>query len=498
MSLSICLKGFPDNEVGKVVNTLTSKGMRVVRSLDAAQLIVAGADAPRNMFQIAQHRGLPLLSWDEFRKRHLAHSTDDVGEADPIAAALQSEEIRPLVERKPGRLRILDVWFDLPDGRECEGKFRGLVPTQDRFKHICMDQGFAETLRAVCIGASHDLPVAIEGETSSSKTTAVLWLAHLLGQPVIRMNLNSQTDAGELIGRYVPDGGIADLDLSVLLEHAPHFSPASQGMVQAASSAGRSLTRLETLTLVGREGLPMTNWKFQEGWLLKAIQNGFWMLLDEMNLAEPQVLERLNSVLETPRTLVLSEGNGAVFGPNGDIPFHDRFRLFSTSNPAEYAGRSVLSPAFRDRWTVWHQATPAGESDYLAMLRFLAFGEHPVIRCRGGSYQADRCAPVLGHLVQLPDVESLIRSLAMFQAAVVKASGTDGSPPSLGRGRRERYSFTRRTLVTALQHIDRQIAAGAKPQRQLVREALELFYINRLRDAGDRNSLLSLLRAADI
>lgn len=498
MSLSICLKGFPENEASQVVQTLSRQGMRVVRSLDAAQLIVAGPDAPRNLLQIAQHRGLPLLSWDEFRRRHPAPSSDAGDDHDAMAAPLLNEEVHTLIERRPGQLRILDIWFDLPDSHERAAKFAGLIPTHDRFKHICMDQGFAETLRSVCIGARNDLPVAIEGETSSSKTTAVLWLAHLLGQPVIRMNLNSQTDAGELIGRYVPDGGIGDLHLAALLEHAPHFSPASRAVLENASSAGRPLTRLETLALVGREQLPIANWKFQEGWLLKAIRHGFWMLLDEMNLAEPQVLERLNSVLETPRTLVLTEGDGTVFGPNGDVAVHEQFRLFSTSNPAEYAGRSVLSPAFRDRWTVWHQATPAGEAEYLAMLRFLAFGEQPVIRCRGVAYQADRCAPVLGHLVHLPDVESLLRSVAMFQAAVVKASGTDGSSPSLGRSRRERYSFTRRTLLTALQHIDRQMADGAKPQRQLVREAVELFYVNRLRDAGDRNSLLSLLRAADI
>jgi midasin (ATPase involved in ribosome maturation) len=62
---------------------------------------------------------------------------------------------------------------------------------------------------------------------------------------------------------------------------------------------------------------------------------------------------------------------------------HQRFRLFATLNPAEYSGRSVLSPAFRDRWLVWHQAEVATEAEVSQMLRRLVFGEHPVVTVNG-------------------------------------------------------------------------------------------------------------------
>ena len=35
------------------------------------------------------------------------------------------------------------------------------------------------------------------------------------------------------------------------------------------------------------------------------MKNGWWVLLDEVNLAEPQILERINSVLETDPGLAL-------------------------------------------------------------------------------------------------------------------------------------------------------------------------------------------------
>lgn len=240
------------------------------------------------------------------------------------------------------------------------------------------------------------------------------------------------------------------------------------------------------------------NWRIQLGSLPKALQHGLWIVFDEMNLAEPQVLERLNSVLEQPRTLVLSEGDGTLYGTGGDIPIHSQFRLFATLNPAEYAGRNVLSAAFRDRWTIWHQAATAGEADYLAMIRFLATGQHPVVQCNGVFYQAASTTPLLGLLEEMPDWEMTARHLAFFQASVVKAAGSEGCPPSLGRTRRERYSFTRRTLLSTLEYVHRQISAGAEPRRLLLREAIEVFYIKRLRDVADRNAVASLLRAADL
>ena len=39
-------------------------------------------------------------------------------------------------------------------------------------------------------------------------------------------------------------------------------------------------------------------WRWQDGLVVQAMKHGWWVLLDEVNLAEPQILERLNSVLE--------------------------------------------------------------------------------------------------------------------------------------------------------------------------------------------------------
>jgi MoxR-like ATPase len=493
MSYSICLKGFVPAEAARVTSLLNQQGHRVVRTMEVAQLVVTGPDAPREIYQTTQRLGVRLLSWEDFRQRHLssAAATEEAGPVPVVQAAPL-----PFLEDLVDRIRILDqhlqkapIEADTP---------LGLIPDKERFRHICFDQGLADTLHAVAIGARYDLPVALEGETSTTKSTGVLLLAHLLQQPVLRHNLHGQTDSGELVARYVPGNAGDGLDMQTLLALAPRLSPESRALLEQAHEAGRALSAFEIQWLAGREGLPIKQWSLQLGSLVKALEKGLWLMLDELNLGEAPVLERLNSVLEVPRTLVLSEGDGRIYGPGWDRPVHPRFRVFATLNPAEYSGRNVMSPAFRDRFSIWHQPPTPGEADYLAMIRFLVTGHHPVVYCKGVAYQAASTPPLLERLQSLPDWDTLARQLALFQSAVVKAAGSEGGPASLGRTRRERYTFTRRTLLNTLDFIHRQLGEGLPAERRLLRDAIELFYLKRLRDVADRNAMTALLRAADL
>lgn len=90
-----------------------------------------------------------------------------------------------------------------------------------------------------------------------------------------------------------------------------------------------------------------------DGPLVQAMKEGHMILLDEMSLAEDAVLERLNSVLEPARTLVLAE-KGSSSPDDLVIKGHKRFRLFATMNPGGDFGKRELSPALRSRFTeIW-------------------------------------------------------------------------------------------------------------------------------------------------
>ena len=358
-------------------------------------------------------------------------------------------EAMPSLRRSPleitnDSVRILDV--ALPRRAVASAH----VPAADRFGHLCLDASFLATARAVAVAAESGLPCALEGDTAVAKTTAVLWVAHLLRQDAIRLNLNGQSDTGELVGRFVP----------------------------------------------AADGTSGATWRFQEGIVPEAMRHGRWVVLDELNLAEPQVLERLNPVLEYPPTLVLSENGGTRFGTGGDVAVADSFRIFATMNPAEYSGRSVLSPAFRDRFCLWNVLSPPGEGEYRALLDRLVHGVHPEFVLDGVIWKAPDCEPVYPQLAAEHGIDELLEAIASFHCAVAAASGGEGGA-ELGRSRRERYVFTRRTLLAMMSLCATRVARGMHGAEAAV-EALETVYVSRAQPGPDRQAMRTALRTVDI
>lgn len=158
-------------------------------------------------------------------------------------------------------------------------------------------------------------PVLIEGPTSSGKTSAVEYLARRTGHQFIRINNHDHTDIQEYIGSYVSD-------------------PATGKLV------------------------------FKDGLLVHALRCGHWIVLDELNLAPTDVLEALNRLLDDNRELVIPETHEVVRP-------HPHFMLFATQNPPGlYAGRKVLSRAFRNRFLEVHfQDVPQGELESILCQR---------------------------------------------------------------------------------------------------------------------------------
>lgn len=75
------------------------------------------------------------------------------------------------------------------------------------------------------------------------------------------------------------------------------------------------------------------------GVLIDAMRKGYWIILDELNLAPTDVLEALNRLLDDNRELFIAETQEVVKA-------HPRFMLFATQNPPGlYGGRKVpLAP----------------------------------------------------------------------------------------------------------------------------------------------------------
>ena len=142
-------------------------------------------------------------------------------------------------------------------------------------------------------------PILIEGPTSSGKTSSIEYLAKRTGHQFLRINNHEHTDIQEYLGSYVSD-------------------PLTGKLV------------------------------FNDGLLVQALREGHWIVLDELNLAPTDVLEALNRLLDDNRELVIPETQEVVRP-------HPHFMLFATQNPPGlYAGRKVLSRAFRNRFLEVH------------------------------------------------------------------------------------------------------------------------------------------------
>jgi len=175
---------------------------------------------------------------------------------------------------------------------------QGARPIERQLHYIITPFIERNLLSLVRATSTRRFPVLLQGPTSSGKTSMIEYLARISGNKFVRINNHEHTDLQEYLGTYVSG---------------------SDGRLQ-----------------------------YQEGVLVHALREGYWVVLDELNLAPTDVLEALNRLLDDNRELLIPETQQVVKP-------HENFMLFATQNPpGMYGGRKVLSRAFRNRFLELH------------------------------------------------------------------------------------------------------------------------------------------------
>ncbi|PHH82763.1 hypothetical protein CDD82_4928 [Ophiocordyceps australis] len=204
-------------------------------------------------------------------------------------------------------------------------------------------------------------PVLLVGETGCGKTTVCQVLAEALKTELHIVNAHQNTETGDLIGSQRPvrnRGAIIDAldaDLTSVLKTLEQPVPGStEEKLDAFRSLDKTLVaKIATETMeriANNETRVQALFEWSDGALVEAMKEGHFFLLDEISLADDSVLERLNSVLEPQRTLLLAE-KGI---DNSLVVASDGFQFFATMNPGGDFGKKELSPALRNRFTeVW-------------------------------------------------------------------------------------------------------------------------------------------------
>ena len=220
----------------------------------------------------------------------------------------------PSIERdeESGKIIIGDAVLPIRDDK------KPLVPGKD--SKLLGVESTARHLEKLAMAVSmKEVPLLI-GPTGAAKTSMVRYLAHLTNNEFVRANLDAQADTADLVGKFMP-------------------SQTAQGEI-----------------------------RWENGVLLDAMEKGQWILLDEFNLAEPDILERINSLLDDDSSFVVTENDNERWVPHniydklkaeghdlsGLRRIHPDFRMFAAMNPERYAGRNRLSRAmmnkFADKW----------------------------------------------------------------------------------------------------------------------------------------------------
>jgi hypothetical protein len=167
---------------------------------------------------------------------------------DEVSKALKSGIIRK--DKQKAIVDDLEIPFS-------DNKNKVFVPRMDSAELVEVVSAVRNIKKLAFSILLDDQPLLI-GRTGIGKTSLIKYLAALSEHNFRRFNLNGQTDKAEFIGGYKPDGN--------------------------------------------------GSFKWEDGVLLCAMRQGWWLVLDEMNLAESQVLERLNSLLDS-RNFRVTEHN---------------------------------------------------------------------------------------------------------------------------------------------------------------------------------------------
>ena len=229
-------------------------------------------------------------------------------------------------------------------------------------------------------------PVILVGQTGSGKSIMIHNLATIAGAKVITIPMNRDIDISDLIGGLeqidysrdirllLPEiyaktrsscidqllnssstemmtvsldilrlidrlyDDVNDMDIRKLSEMVESFYALSKD-----SSFMQLLTSLDKANEL-RSSSRTVQFQWVDGPLIRALEEGSWVILDNANTCNSSVLDRLNSLLETDRCFNIHEDCSRNGSPRLIKP-HPDFRIFMTSCPSN----GQLSRAIRNR-----------------------------------------------------------------------------------------------------------------------------------------------------
>ncbi|MFH1877887.1 MAG: AAA family ATPase, partial [Candidatus Omnitrophota bacterium] len=331
-------------------------------------------------------------------------------------------------------------------------------------------------------------PVMLMGETGTGKSKICRYIAeNLLGQSYSRIQFTERTDEYDLFGSYEPrevkmgfddaymmltetmkrgewvkitkalkylkKGTLTRADELAMdlpkkrVTFSGEIRTAMAEMNRCIRSAFRdaeteddardkeeAVKRVVNMGYLLQNGIMNVELEFKEGRLLKAMKRGDLVVLDEINLADEEVLGILYQLLTMGYVEYYDREKGEIariFPAKG-------FRLIATANPAGYSGRNVLSEAFLNRFEILHVKAMSPQDMAAVAVDKYSIGEKAIKdlvtklclmqeelngMLKDNKFKGINSSPQGGYMFTLRDVERVIKDMREL------VSMGDPSPP---------------------------------------------------------------------
>ncbi|KAI0988281.1 hypothetical protein GJ496_003320 [Pomphorhynchus laevis] len=252
---------------------------------------------------------------------------------------------------------------------------RGRFELYGRAKSLfCQTPRILNLIVSIYISCLQQESVLLCGETGVGKTSLLQHLSELAGIKLLVVNLSTQTEINDLLGGYKPTDYNTTIrsfwsDFTILFQQC-YDSEKNEKFIHILKQYFKKQDWLKLLKAVERPILDALNKKdsnsswiniyekqkrllacienarltfeFIEGPIIKAYKEGYWLLLDEINLASAETLFALSTILN----------RDMIYGANQDlISCSPNFRLFASMNPSTDLNKKELPPGLRNRFT---------------------------------------------------------------------------------------------------------------------------------------------------
>lgn len=187
-----------------------------------------------------------------------------------------------------------------------------------------------ELARKIALAVKLNQQIILKWPKGTGKTTTIYHVSELTNNPLVPIQLNGATQVDTLIGKW----------------------------------------------LVNKEGTYWVDGLFTMAW-----RYGWNIILDELNMALPEIVAILHSALDSRGVLVLEEKDGEI------VHRHPNTRVFAAINPTEdYAGTKEMNAALEDRFGGFVECTypnPEKERDIVLINKKVIIDDEPLVKFKG-------------------------------------------------------------------------------------------------------------------